>query len=265
MKTTVLSLTEVPEAIRGEYEPGKDGKFVLKIEGDVPGFVPAAELAALNTKLAEFRDNNRSLHNKVQEQDSKLKSFEGLDPAEFVQLKTKIVELEKKGVTKSEDVDIRVQKAVEAAVGPVQQTVAELRAAAEGEKKQRVEAEAALVRKNLETSLAQVGIKAGVDEKALDDFLYRGTKVWHIVDGQPVAKAGDVPLMSKRTGHPLQLEEWAQDLIVEAPHLFKQSKGGGATGSGAGAQPGPKKMIPASEFGQNIDAIAKGEVAVQMG
>ena len=83
MKAVISALTEVAEPLRTEYVE-KDGKFHLKVEGDY------APLIEANTRLAEFRDNNRNINNKVTELDGKLKTFEGIDPTEYTKMKTKI-------------------------------------------------------------------------------------------------------------------------------------------------------------------------------
>ena len=57
MKAIIDSLEEVPETLRTEYE-SKDGRYVLKLDGDMPGFVSSEEHAGVKTRLIEFRDNN---------------------------------------------------------------------------------------------------------------------------------------------------------------------------------------------------------------
>jgi hypothetical protein len=59
-KAVVATLEEVPQALRSEYEP-RDGKFVLKVEGDLPGYVAEGVVAQQRTKLDEMRENNRTL------------------------------------------------------------------------------------------------------------------------------------------------------------------------------------------------------------
>ena len=122
MKATVASITDVPEALRGEYEQ-KDGKFVLKLDGDYPGFVKAEDLNEANLKLTEFRDNNRGLHSQLEQFKSK---YNGIDPDEHKKLKEKIAEFEKQGVKGGHDINSVVQKALSEAVGPLQQKLDEI-------------------------------------------------------------------------------------------------------------------------------------------
>lgn len=244
MKATISSLSEIQETLRSEYEP-KDGKFVLKLEGDMPGLVTAAQLAESNTKLAEFRDNNRSLNALKSELETSKAALEA-----------KIGELQKTGVKEPADVEAKIAKAVQEAVGPLATQLRDLQ-------KSEADAKLALSRRELESSLTSAGLKAGVDEKALPDYLNRGLSVFKHKDGKILATNGDTPLYSKKNGDPLSVDEWASGLSAEAPHLFKPSKGGGAS-PGHGGIVGARKVISNDplEFGRNLESIAKGETIV---
>lgn len=244
MKAIISSLSEIQEALRSEYEP-KDGKFVLKLEGDMPGFVTATQLAESNAKLAEFRDNNRSLNSLKSELETSKAALEA-----------KIGELQKTGVKEPADVEAKIAKAVQEAVGPLATQLKDLQ-------KSEADAKLALSRRELESSLTTAGLKAGVDEKALPDYLNRGLSVFKHKDGKLIATNGDTPLYSKN-GVPLSVDEWASGLSAEAPHLFKLSKGGGASPGHGGPVGGTKKVISDDplEFGRNLESIAKGETIV---
>ena len=77
-KAVVSTLTEVPEVLRGEYEVQDDGTFRLKLEGDYPGFAPAAEVEKLREKVNEFRANNIALDKKHKELQASLGRFNGV-------------------------------------------------------------------------------------------------------------------------------------------------------------------------------------------
>lgn len=254
MKFVINTLEEVAEPLRTEYE-ARNGKFYLKTEGEY------APLVESNTKLAEFRDNNRALNTKTAELETKLKAFEGVDVAEYATLKTKVTELEKAGVKGTGDVTEQIKAAVAAAVGPLEAKVKE-REISEAAAK----AEAAQQR--LETQLREAGTKVGIDDRAMSDYVGRGTRVFKIVDGKAVARNGEAPVFSKtKPAEELGMEEWATDLFGEAPHLFKPSRGGGSGGNNVGLpiNNGPKKVISSDplEFGRNLESIAKGETIVQ--
>jgi len=243
MKAILSSLSDIPEALRGEYEQ-KDGKYVLKLEGDYPGFVKADDLGEANRKLAEFRDNNISLQ-------KKLAAYDGVDVEEHKKLKEKAAEFEKHGVKGGND----LQKAIENAVTPLQKKLEEIT-----ERESRANAQ--LARKEIETVLTQEGLKAGIREEAITDYLRRGIEVWKLEEGKPVAKDGDMPLFSKRKpSEPLSPTEWVALLSIDAPHLFRPSKGGGANpGQGGNGERMTYNRHDDSDFLKNVAKIAKGEM-----
>ncbi|MCG3774034.1 MAG: hypothetical protein JW395_0851 [Nitrospira sp.] len=254
MKLVLKSLEEVAEGLRGEYE-ARNGAFHLKMEGDVP------QVVELNGKLTEFRDNNRTLNTTVAELQNKLKTFEGVDIAEYTTLKTKIADLEKGGVKKADDVAELVKQAVAAAVGPLQTKLTEREAS-------EARAQEALARTALENQLREAGVKVGVDDRAMPDYINRGLQVFKSVDGKAVPRKGDAPIFSKKNvTEELSMVEWATELQNDAPFLFKPSKGGGAGGSTGtpGGFQGQRRVISSDplEFGRNLEGIAKGEVVVQ--
>jgi len=253
MRAVIQKLDDVAEALRGEYEE-KNGVFVLKLEGEHPLVTEA------NTKLVEFRDNNRTLNGKVTDLTGQLDKFKDIDPVEHGKLKAKIAELEKAGVTSKDSVAEQILKAVKEAVEPLKE---QLRIREESEKA----AQALVIQKNLESSIREIGVKAEVDDRAMEDFIHRGLKIFKNVDGKVVARNGnDTPIFSKtNVTEELGMEEWAEGLRKDAPFLFKTSKGGGAPGSGPGAGPVVTKVISSDpvEFGKNLESIAKGETVVQ--
>jgi hypothetical protein len=269
MKAVYQTLEEVPEALRGEYEE-KGGSFVLKVDGDLPQYLEpltqarsAAEDA--KEKLKTFRENNVKLLKELgaasfEDAVEKLKILKSVDPAEYNRLRDRTQQLEREGIRSPEDVTRlfleKTKQQVEAAVKPLQDRLNEITA-------RERQAQEQLARTTLENALRDAASKAGVDERAVPDFLARGMQVFTLKDGDVVAMRGDQPLFSRRKpGESLSPEEWANDLAVDAPHLFRPSKGGGAPG-GAGA---PKRRYIGAdplEFGSNLDAIAKGDVIVQ--
>jgi hypothetical protein len=240
MKVTVSSLDEVPESLQSEYEE-KDGKFYLKLEGEPSGYAKASD-------LAEFRDNNIALQKRIKKLSAE---FEGIDPAEHKKLKGRIAELEKQGIKGDGD---SLQKIIEKAVTPLQKKLEEM---SEREKR----ANEALEKRDLESLLSKEGLKAGISEKAMPDYLRRGLEVFKLDDGKAVARDGDTPLFSKvKPSEPLSISEWVGGLSSDAPHLFKASAGGGS--KPAGGDGGAVTYDPADQdaFLANVDKIAKGEV-----
>lgn len=253
MKAVLNSLEEVAESLRTEYE-ARDGRFFLKVDGDYPPLVEA------NTKLTEFRDNNRTLNSAVTQLRTDLKKFDGIDPVEVPKLKAKVAELEQGGIKNPNDVAQAIKDAVSKAVGPLEAKLLE-------REQSENTAREALARTGLENKLREAGAKAGIDERAMPDYINRGLKVFKLIDGEPAARKGENPIFSKtRPAEELSMEEWAKDLHTEAPFLFKPSSGGGA---GHGRGPGVDRSAPVRqissdpvEFGRNLEGIAKGEVQV---
>lgn len=272
MKAVYQSQDEIPEALRGEYEE-KGGSFVLKVDGELPTYteLKASAAAAVTArtaaeaKVATFRDNNVKILKELgadsfEDAAEKLKALRTVDPAEYARLKARTAELEGQGIRSSEDVQRlfleKTRTQVEAAVKPLQDKLDDIT-------RREKQAQAALARTTLENALRDAATKAGVEERAVPDFLNRGLNVFAIKDGQVVALKNGEPVFSRRkAGETLSAEEWAQDLATDAPHLFRPNKGGGATGGGGA----PRKRYVSNDpldFGANLDAIAKGEVSVQ--
>lgn len=251
MKTVLTSISELPEALRGEYEE-RDGKFILKLEGEHPGFVKAEELTEANQKVTEFRENNRRMASQLQEYKTR---FDGFDPEEHKTLKAKLTELERQGVKPDTNVSALIQSAIEENVVPLQQKLDELT-------EREAQAKSQLAQKELEGVLVQEGRKVGVRDEAMTDFIRRGLDLWSWEDGAPVAKNGDTPLYSKRRpAEPLSPGEWIAGLAQEAPHLFETSNGGGAHNNGRAGSAGGKtyNAHDPDDFLRNVDTIAKGE------
>jgi len=246
MQATVEDVSKLPDALRGEYEQ-VGGKWVLKIEGEHP------TIAGLNSKISEFRDNNISLMKIRDDQRAMLQKFDGVDPAEYKSLRERVTKFEKDGGVKDpSDIDARIK----AATDPLQQEIA-------GFRQREAEAKQQLASKEREGRLRDIASKAGVADTAVPDFVFRGSQVFGL-DGTP--KKGDQTLYGKG-GTALSMEEWAQQLATEAPHLFKSNKGGGAGGSndkGGGGAGGGKSITGEDplEFGYNLEDIAKGKVTV---
>ncbi len=255
MKSVITTLEEVAEPLRTEYE-ARDGKFHLKIEGDIPAVVAA------NTKLAEFRDNNRTLNSKVTELEGNIAKFKDIDPAKYAEMTTKLADFENKGIKPGTDLTKMISDAIASATGPLEKKLADREASEKA-------AQEALARSTVENQLREAGMKVGVEEKAITDFIRRGTEVFKPVDGKPAPRKADgSPIFSKKNvTEELSMEEWATELQGEAPFLFKPSRGGGAGGSGnGGGGGGPKRTIQADpmEFGKNLEDIAKGNVQVNI-
>jgi hypothetical protein len=226
LKPVVADISTVPENLRSLYEQ-RGGQYVLALEGTPAGFVPEAEHNALKNTHGEFRDTNRTLNAKVTDLENKLKGFEGVDLEEVKTLKAKADELAKKGVKGGDDIAKLIEAGIATAMAPMTKEL-------QGFKDEAAQAKRSLATKDLEAALTTAGLKAGVDEKALPDYIARGLRTWQIEEGRHVPKNSDGTVVRK-SGEPITMEQWAADLAGDAPHLFKASKAGGAPPSPGGS------------------------------
>lgn len=261
LKPILQSIEGLPEEIKKLYK-AQDGEFVLDLEGDPPGYVPAA-------RHAGFRDNNRklaaekeALEEQLAEVSKRLGQLKGIDPAEYTKMRERIAELEKAGAGSAPDVQDLVKRQVKAAIEGLQAEVASLKAENEKSKSEKEAAQQALQRKSLDSKLTQIAIKAGVSDFALDDFVRRGRDVFSPEGEAFVAKRADGSPWYDNVGEPLTPEGWAKELSKAAPHLFKGGSGGGATGEPAA------KEVPAGTYNPNdpkdflskVEDIASGKL-----
>lgn len=254
-KTVIEKAEDVPAELKSHYEE-KDGKFYLKLEGEVP------ELETVKGQLASFRDNNRSLNEKLVAAAETLKKFDGVDPALYSKLKQQVEDFTKKtGATDPGDVEARINAAVAAQVKAATEPLIAQVATLSNEKKA---ADQKLAERDLEKILRDAAGPAGIIDTAMPDFLARGKSLFVLEGGVAVPKRNDSTVFSKKdVTKPMSPTEWIEtDLSKEAPHFFKPSKGGGAPGTGGGGRVRTIASDPRT-IGANLEALAKGEVQVE--
>ena len=252
MKSTYAKEADIPEALKEHYtEQGAGGEWVLNLDSDHPAVTSVVTEA--NKKVGEFRNNNIAKDKALTEALAKLETFKDISPEAYATAQAKITELEgkQKGMKGQEE----LQALIAAALKPVTEALATERAARE----------TAVREGNIQKTdgtLTAAGLKAGVSEGAVADFLSRGRGVFALVDGQLQAQKDGQPLYStKRPGEFLTVDEWASDLQAEAPHLYKDSSGGGAGGGGNNAGD-TRTTIPRDQMKHNLEAVASGEKKV---
>jgi len=237
IKIVVAALTDVPENLRSLYEQ-KDGKYVLALEGDVPGFVAAKDLAEANGKIVELRDTNIKLLKGIGAETieaalTRVAAISGIDTAKLVALKDldlvaakaaleRVAALEAKGVKSGEDVQAQITAALTAALTPLREELA-------GEKKARTEAQQRADRALLRQTIGDKYVKAGGKPSALDFIVDRAP--FRVVDN--AVSAQENKYSADKPGEPMGLDEWLAGAVKEFDFAFEPSKGGGAVG-GAG-------------------------------
>lgn len=238
-----------------------DGKYVLH---GVEGLVPIDELDAVNAKLAEFRDNNRTLFNEKKALAEKVEALKDIDPVKVKAMETELAGFKASGVKDPHDMQVAIANAVSAALAPIEAKLA-------NSEKEKAEAQQRLRAKAFEDKVWAIGATAGVDER-MKKFLVQqasddGFKLSD--DGETiVAEKNGAPIYSKRRGKAgdfLTIDEWATEILpTQIPGMFKQSGGSGAQRQREGAGGGGQRVISNDpmQIGQNLDGIAKGEVTV---
>ena len=267
MQAIISSLDQVAEALRPEYVE-KDGRFVLKVEGEHPSTATAVgeantRITELTDKVAEFRGTNVRILKAIGAENvdgalAKIETLAKIDPVKYAALVEKASELEKKGVKNTDDIATIVAREV----GKVSTALNERLDKSE---KARTDSDTALANEKLRGTLTAAGIKASVQDSAIDDFLARATSTFKVVDGKVIAinpETGTPRFSEKTAGAPLSPEEYAAGLQKTAPHLFKSSEGAALSGSGPNSQEFSGKVITEADMGDNLEDVAKGKVSV---
>lgn len=229
LKAIVENVDSLPEAIRSYYKPIEDGehkgKHFLQVEGMVE-----------KSRLDEFRNTNVATAKERDEALKKLKEFDGIDPAKW----TSLIDLEKR-VSNKDLVDKQgFEKALEERTRSMREDY-DGRMTALTTKNSELEALATTAvsryhRSVIDRDLADAAIKGGIREEALPDVQLRGATIWKFNEKDEIVASANGQVVYGRDGtKPLTMPEWIEELREKAPHLFKNSSGGGAGGgSGAG-------------------------------
>jgi len=272
------TLEDLNEKYHDLYQQAEDGSYVLV---DV-------EDKQYKTKLDEFRTNNRVLHNEkareVSEHEAtkrrldKLSVFEGLD--DFSKEKYDLglealakIEADKDKVLLDEGkVEELLAKRTEAMRADYNSTL-KVRTSAYEElatERDAVAAERDLLRNELESLTVDRTIESAVSaigqprKGAMEDIKQRARKIWQMNDVGKMKPMLDGEVMRGKSGEELDMEEWSQNLLASAPHLFEPGKGGGAPGGGGvDLDLSPRKSIDSTDalaIGKNLADIASGKV-----
>jgi hypothetical protein len=214
LKFKVKSKDEIPAGLEAHYVE-RDGAWVLDADG-----------AADRSKLDEFRANNITLSNQLAEQK---KRFEGIDPDEVRRLAVEKRQLEEAQQLKAGE----TEKVVEARVGAVRGELQKQVTALTGE---RDALNARLVTIQIDQGVVAAASKRGLRASAIPDITSRARSVFRLVNGVPTAfeDDGQTVRVGKDGTSPMNLEEWIEAQVSDAPHLFESNAGSGAAGNGSG-------------------------------
>lgn len=241
------ALDKVPEGLR-EHAKEQDGKVIVKV-------VPQA-------KLEEFRNTNITL---AQERDALKAQFEplrGLIGEDVKAFETELTELRttaqkvKDGSLKGTDaIQAEVAQRVAQMKGDYERQLTEKANEATAWKNKAAEADQKFRRSLVDRAVtdAVLNEKSGAEPRALPDILSRAYAVFRVEDdGKLVAKDGEAVIYGSDGATPMSPAEWLGKLREQAPYFFKNSNGGGASGSQGtkdygGMSKADFQKLPASE------------------
>jgi len=201
------------KTIKGEGGKADSTLWVLEVDGAVDV-----------DRLTEFRNNNKELFN---ENKALKEKYEGIDPEEYRDLKSKADDLRDAKLIKSGDLEKAVENRTKA-----------MREAHAKELLKAQEESGKLTARLTEVEINQAAIaeatKKGLRPTAVQDIMARARSVFKLHEGKVVAfeQDGKTVKYGKDGITPFTISDWIETQVSEAPHLFEASSGGGAGGSG---------------------------------
>ena len=96
----------------------------------------------------------------------------------------------------------------------------------------------------VDQGVVTVATKRGLRPTAIPDITARARTVFRLVDGAPRAYEADgqTVRVGKDGITPMTLDEWVEQQVADAPHLFESNAGGGAAGNGSGGAGGNRSV-----------------------
>jgi hypothetical protein len=221
LKPVIDSLDQVLPDLRQHYVSNGD-KFILQMDGDPVGFVSNSSHVEMQNRVAQFRDSNLELTERLKDAAKVISKFEGIDPAQARAALQSTAELSKKGVRKASDVDSAVSSALEAFMST---ELEPLRKLLSDEREARLQADQKVAQATLKNAVLKSFKAAGGQDQALDFVVNRAGEVFEPNgDGQLQAKAGIYS--SENPGEALSLNEWMQTQTKDISFAFGSSNGG---------------------------------------
>lgn len=220
LQAILESLEGINEAFHPEYRKAEDGKFYLIVEG-------LEDVAGLKANNAKLLDEKRKLQEKY-------KQFEGIDPAKAQEALAKLQKLEEQRLLDDGQVEEVIAKRTQLMKQNHENQINQYI-----ETTKQKDEENAKLRSALNTAVIERGVIDAVNavgqpkKEALEDIIARGKRIWQLnEDGQPVPLNPDGTVVyGKDASKAMTMSEWAANLLEVAPHLWLDSKGGGARGS----------------------------------
>ncbi len=205
---------EIPAELQPHYVE-RDGAWMLDADGVVE-----------KSKLDEFRTSNVAL---LKENGDFKKRYEGIDPDAVRQLADDKRKLEEAQQVKAGEVDKVIEARLKAA-------------RAEWDKQhgvvvaERDTLHGRLTAIQIDQAVVTEATKRGLRATAIPDITSRARTNFKLVNGVPQAfeSDGQTARVGKDGVTPMNLAEWVDALVSDAPHLFESNAGGGAASNASG-------------------------------
>lgn len=214
LKFKCKSKDEVPAEQAALYVE-RDGEWVLDVEGVVD-----------KAKHDEFRNANVTLRKELEEQK---KRFEGIDPDEVRKLAEEKQKLEETQQLKLGEVEKVLENRLKTAKADWDKQLTAVSV-------ERDTLNARLASIQIDQGVITVATKKGLRPTAIPDITARARSVFRLVNGAPTAFEADgkTVRVGKDGITPMNLEEWVDQQVADAPHLFESNAGGGAASDASG-------------------------------
>lgn len=234
LKFVLDSLEGLDESKAALYSKHTDGKYYLEVEG-----------AVAKSKVDEFRDNNISLKQQLEDMQNK---FGKIDLEKYQELMDKAAQDDGKKRITMEQVDQIVNDRTGKMKEEYENQINQLASANKGLSGQ-------LDNLLIDGAIRNAAVEAKVRQGALEDVVLRAKQTFKVVDGKAVPHDSDGKVVYGKDGtNPMTTSEWISGLKKNADHLFEQSQGGGAGGGKA-----PPGKIPADTSNMSpLQKIAAG-------
>jgi len=223
LKFKFKSKEEIPADQQALYVE-RDGAWMLDVDGAVD-----------KSKLEEFRANNITLSNQLADHK---KRFDGIDPEAVRKLAEEKQKLEEAQQLKGGEVDKVVENRLKTAKTEWDKQFAAVTS-------ERDSLNGRLTAIQIDQGVLTAATKRGLRPTAIPDITARARTVFKLVDGAPRAYEADG--QSVRVGKdgmtPMTLDEWVEQQVADAPHLFESNAGSGAAGNGSGGVGGNNRSV----------------------
>jgi hypothetical protein len=215
LKPKVKSKDEVAAEMQPLYVE-REGEWVLDVEG---GMIDRA-------KHDEFRTANIALRKQIEENE---KRFEGIDPDAVRKLAEEKRQLEEAQQLKQGEFEKVLENRLKGFKAEHAKDVAAFTAEINL-------LNGRLTAIQIDQGVTTVATKKGLRSTAIPDITARARNVFRLEKGVPTAFEADgkTVRVGKDGITPMNLEEWVDLQVGEAPHLFESNAGGGAAGDASG-------------------------------